>query len=291
MASVAGAACIGTAAGLNSGCTLAPDWDHDGPDAPDSAPLARAPRVAWVFSSGGPRGFVHVGVLKALAELKLAPDLLVGASVGAFVAVLRASGMSAADIETLALELSPVQLARVNFSGHERLSGGAVADFVRGQVKLPLQQLPLPAVCTAQRLADGQIVGFNQGDAGLAVQASSAIVGSFSPVRIRGQRYADADLAMPLPVRVARALGATRVLAIDASAHEDKAPEGSRRYREGDLRKRALTKPDAALADVLLHPHFGYWVNLTREFRQRAMQAGYEATMAEAPRLRALHQT
>ena len=89
------------------------------------------------------------------------------------------------------------------------------------------------------------------------------------------------------PVR--RMADAIRVLAIDASAHEDRAPEGARRYRDGDLRKRALTAPDAALADVLLHPDFGYWVSLTEAFRRRAIDAGYTATLAAAPTLRALH--
>ena len=60
-------------------------------------------------------------------------------------------------------------------------------------------------------------------------------------------------------------------------------------YRDGDLRKRALTQPDAQLADVLLHPDFGYWVSLSREFRERAIAAGYQATLADAARLRALH--
>ena len=50
------------AAASVAGCSLAPDADHDGADAPRALPLAHAPQIAWVFSSGGPRGFVHVGV-------------------------------------------------------------------------------------------------------------------------------------------------------------------------------------------------------------------------------------
>jgi hypothetical protein len=86
-------------AALLGGCSLDPDVDHDGADAPRSGALPRLPRTAWVFSSGGPRGFVHVGVLKALDELGLAPDLIVGASVGAVVGSLRAAGRSAREIE------------------------------------------------------------------------------------------------------------------------------------------------------------------------------------------------
>jgi NTE family protein len=144
-------------------------------------------------------------------------------------------------------------------------------------------------VCAAQRLRDGVVVGFTRGSAGLAVQASAAIEGQLAPLTIRRERYADADQRMPLPVRLARALGAAQVLAVDASAHEDRAPERARGYRDGDLRKRALTQPDALLADVLLHPDFGYWVSLSREFRETAIAAGYRATLADAARLRALH--
>jgi NTE family protein len=152
-----------------------------------------------------------------------------------------------------------------------------------------MQALPVALACAAQRLSDGQVVGFTRGNTGLAVQASAAIEGQFAPVRIRGERYADADARMPLPVRMAHALGATRVLAVDASAHEERAPPEARRYREGDLRKRAITRPDAALADVLLHPDFGYWVSFSRDFRERAIEAGYRATMARAEALKAMH--
>ena len=284
---------------LGSGCAVNTDRDHSGADAPSSSTLPRTPRVAWVFSSGGPRGFVHVGVLKALDELGLAPDLLMGASVGALVSVLRAGGMRGTELESLALELSPLKLARVArwFGGEgERLSGAAIADLVHEQLHAKgqtsqLEKLPLMAACVAQRLqpGGGTTVVFNCGDAGLAVQAAAAIEGQFTPVRIRGQRHVDADPYMPLPVRLARQLGAQRVLAVDASAHEDQAPPGAERYRQGDQRKRANTRPDADAADLLLHPKFGYWVSLSQEFRQRAIDAGYRETLAQADRLRALH--
>ena len=282
----------GIGAGLLGGCTLSPDEDHVGPDAPRAAPLARPVRTAWVFSSGGPRGFVHVGVIKALSEMGLAPDLLVGASVGAVVAVMYGCGKSAQDIERMALELKPLSLGRLAIGGNVRLSGSAISDMVRGEVNgLLLERMHRPVVCVVARLSDGRLEGFNAGDAGVAVQASCAIEGQFSPVRIRGEQYVDADLHQPLPVRLARQLGATRILAVDASAHEERAPSGTDRYRAGDLRKRALTEPDARAADLTLHPEFGYYVNLSREFRELAIAAGYRTTMVAAKQLTALHAT
>jgi NTE family protein len=99
----------------------------------------------------------------------------------------------------------------------------------------------------------------------------------------------DADLHQPLPVRLARSLGAQRVLAVDASAHEWKAPAGTERWREGDLRKRALTQLDAQLADVLLHPDIGYYASISRGYRERVIDAGYQDTLRQGQALRALH--
>ena len=280
---------------LTAGCTISADFDHTDSDAPRyDATLNRPARVAWVFSSGGPRGFVHVGVIKALEELGLKPDLIVGGSVGALVGALYASGVRAAKLEALALELGLLEVGRWAVLGEGKFDGAPIATQVTEQImaqtgQQAIEKLPIRfAAVAAEKLSRRPMV-FNAGYAGLAVQASSAIEGMFTPVRIRGVQYIDADLVMPMPVRLARSMGAVKVLAIDASAHEDKAENVVPRYRAGDLRKRALTLPDTLAADVNLQPDFGYYVNTSKEFRLRCINAGYAQTMAKAQVLKALH--
>ena len=181
-------------------------------------------------------------------------------------------------------------LARLALGQAENLNGAPIAELVRRYARVPLlEQMPQAMACVATRLSDGNAIAFTAGDAGLAVQASAAIEGRFTPVRIHGERYVDPDWRAPLPVRIARALGAQRVLAVDATAHLDHTPAGAERFRDMDLRKKALVDLDAAYADLVLKPDFGYWVNLSTEFRQRAIDAGYHATLAQASALRRLH--
>ncbi len=275
------------------GCSIAHDSDHTGDGAPaiGSIPSGRLPArpLALVLGSGGPRGFVHAGVLKALDEVGFVPDLIVGASIGSLVGALYASGVRGADIVNLATELSITQIGQLALGASERFNGRPLADFVNRSVeRRPIEAFKTPFAAVAIRRADKTVQAFTQGDAGVAVQASCAIEGLFTPVRIRGEPFVDADKVAPVPTRVARALGAARVLCVDASAHEDKAPPEAARFREGDAAKRASILPDVRAADVALHPFFGYWVSFTDEFRWRAIDAGYRETLAQADKIRAL---
>ncbi len=276
------------------GCAINPNYDHNGVDAPvldnlEAASVHQTAPWALVLGSGGPRGFVHIGVLKALDEMGVCAPMIVGASVGSIVGALYANGKSAMEIEELALSLSVARFTRLNLGGKERLAGSAVADFVSDQTSnRPLETFKTRFHVVAVRAADRQAVSFGRGDAGVAVQASCAIEGTFTPVTIRGQRYHDPDLVTAVPVRLARRLGAKRILSVDCSAHEDKAPPEAARYKESDLRKRLLTMVDVKEADLNLHPSFGYWVSISEEFRRRAILAGYRATLEKADQIQKL---
>lgn len=282
-------------------CSIAPDYDHNGDDAPRfDAAHARPARMAWVLSSGGPRGFVHVGVLKALEELGHQPDLIVGGSVGALIGALYAGGVKAKELQEMALNLGVTDMGRLALTGDGKFTGTPLAGIVNRELiqrcgTCEMQKLPIAFAAAVVERESRLPMLLNHGDAGVAVQASCAIEGTFTPVRIRGMQYVDADLVIPLPVRMALQLAQglspstskPRVLALDASANEAKAPPGAERYRAGDLRKRALVQADAQFADLTLHPEMSYWVNTSREFRERTIEQGYTQTLAKASAIKA----
>lgn len=289
-----GMASIALTAGQGlSACSFGSGPHHRGNGVPQIArPDDRqqfAGATALVLSSGGPRGFVHVGVLAALDEIGFDPDLVVGASVGALLAALYCAGISGQRLRDLALDLSVTELANIALGADETFNGAPLARYVNEKVDhKPLEKLPRRCAIAALDKQSREPVLFVQGNTGVAVQASAAIRDRFTPVRINDRTYMDPDELVPLPVRLTRKLGATRIVSVDASAHEQRAPPGAARFAGTDRVKRANTLPDAQSADINLHPYFGYWVSLKKEFRLRAIEAGYRDTLARRREIEAL---
>ncbi len=236
------------------------------------APSA-APRVALVLGSGGPRGFAHIGVLKALEDHGIRPDLVVGSSVGAMVGAIYAAGHDARSLEKLAEETNLLEFFEWRMITGGPASGRAVQSYVNERLEgRPIEALPLAFAAAATRVRDGELVLFNRGDAGLAVRASGASPGDFEPVRVGGELYVDGDEASPVPIRAARRLGAQVVIAVDVSAYPQDTPPGvPREWVEKDARRARQVAAEAPAADVLLHPNIGYYAGHTSEYRRRVI--------------------
>nr|AUN37331.1 putative patatin-like phospholipase [uncultured bacterium] len=216
-----------------------------------SAPSESArPRIGLVLSGGGARGLAHVGVLKALEELRIPVDYIAGTSMGAIVGGLYATGMSADELERKLSridwtslfsdrppreELSqrrkeedfkypiPFELGwREGEIGVARgvIEGGALELFLR-ELTQPVMlvddfyALPIPFRAVATDLADGQMVVMRRGRLHEAMRASMSVPGAFSPVEIDGQLFGDGGLVRNLPVDIVREMGAQVVIAVN----------------------------------------------------------------------------
>ncbi|MEQ1516097.1 MAG: patatin-like phospholipase family protein [Usitatibacteraceae bacterium] len=263
--------------------------EFNGANAPEFKPYpsSQRPRIALVLGAGGPRGFAHVGVLKVLEANGIQPDLVVGASVGALIGAMYANALPAAEIEKIALNIDPKRFIGISTSGFSG-NGSAVESFIRELTGgKPLQGFPMKLAVTAATRDNNALTIFTQGDTGAAVRASSATPGQFAPVRIRGVEYHDGDEAQPVPIRVARELGADIVIAVDVSAYLERTPaEAPESWRIRDRKRTALIETERPLADVFIHPDLNYYAGMSEGYRLMCIQRGEEAARAALPELR-----
>jgi predicted acylesterase/phospholipase RssA len=216
--------------------------------APAHGQTCRPVRTALVLSGGGAKGLAHIGVLRVLDSLGIRPDLVVGSSMGAIVGGMYASGYSGREIDSLARSLPISDLLRtyqpraprslgllqplvVWEQGARRfnLQSAAVAEtevnalvnaaMLRGNLlaRGDFDSLPIPFRAVATDLADRSAVVLRSGDLARAVRASFAIPLVFAPESLNGRILADGGLVANVPVAVARAAGAERVIVSDAT--------------------------------------------------------------------------
>jgi NTE family protein len=256
-------------------------------------PARRLPRLGLALGGGAARGFAHVGVIQVLEQNGIRPDLVVGTSAGSLVAALYASGMNGAELERAAMSMEEATLTdwTLPINGRGVLKGDALARYVRQAVTGRLiEQMVLPLGILATDLGSGQGTLFRRGDAALAVRASSAVPGVFTPVAIGGREFVDGGLVAPVPVSQARAMGAEVVLAVDISAD----PEGNDAsgllkvlLQTTAIMGQSINRHELKGAELVLRPALSGVGSADFSARQRSIAAGRAAMLAALPRLKA----
>jgi NTE family protein len=269
-------------------------FNYAGPDSPVAqpaiAPMGPRPRVALVLSSGGPRGYAHIGVMRVLEEAGIEVDLVVGSSVGSLLGAFWADGRSAAEIDALSRDGGPLTLFDISpFADRGWIHGQRLQDYVNQRlVHKSIEQMPRRLVVGATRRDDKLPVFFASGNAGVAVRASSAVPGILSPVGIDGTEYEDGDESLPLAVRAARQAGARFVIAVDVTPRPDTAPPGaSRTHRERVVRRSERIAPEAALADYLIHADLDFEASPLPSYFSYARDKGERSARQHLPALQA----
>lgn len=181
--------------------------------------------TAFVLSGGGSLGAVQVGMLFALAEQHVTPDLLVGTSVGALnAAFIAAHGVDTNGIEALAdvwaglhahsvFTIEPQQvIAAVAGRRDSICTNAGLRKLLDAHLSFSdLEDAPIPLVIVATDLLSGTEVPLAKGPAAPAILASSAIPGVFPTIEIDGLRLTDGGLADNTAVSQAVQAGADTI--------------------------------------------------------------------------------
>ena len=207
-----------------------------------AASRARRPRTAFVLSGGASLAALQIGMLQALYEQGLAPDLLVATSAGAINAAFVASRpQTVATSRSLALIWGEVQRGDVFPVSPRVLAGGLLgrrdhmvaADALRRLMERHLEfedtaDAPIPLHAVAFDIDAGTEVLLSDGPALQVISATAAIPGVFPPVDVGGRRLIDGGVVNNTPISHAVQLGAERVFVLP-TMERSYAPPADRR--------------------------------------------------------------
>jgi NTE family protein len=262
----------------------------------DAPPAPERPRLVLALSGGGARGIAHIGALRALEEGGVPVDAIVANSMGAVVGSIYATGRTADQLEQIVRSMDWASLfsgrpdrrtlpvarradryastAGVNFDWKSlRLPGGLLAEHRINRFLIEnlasggyaagddFDRLPIRFRAVAGDLATGEEVVLARGDLARAVRASMSIPLVFPPVDWEGRKLVDGLIVNNLPIDVARAFGASVVVAVDIGSPpmkpEDYESSLGVATQVSDLLSRRRYLDFSAEADILVRPDLG----------------------------------
>ncbi len=257
--------------------------------------------LGLALGSGGSRGVAHVGFLAALEEEGIKPDYIAGCSMGAVVGGCYASGMSVSELmETLQtlktrdiLDISPAIISKMSI-----LRGKKLYDLLVEKVKVDtLEEMKIPFQCVATELLSGKLHVFKEGNAALAMQASSTIPTVFRPVKYDNKMFVDGGCLCRVPVNTVKEMGADVVVAVDvikdvANPVEDVQNIIAMVLRVFDVMDAHITKMSRALecgiCDILVEPELDGMNGFDTKEVDRAYEAGYDAGKQNVQKIKEL---
>ena len=175
-------------------------------------------RIGLALGSGSAKGWSHIGVIDALAEAGIEPDIVCGTSIGALIGAAYVAGRldklrSWAEAATWQ---DVVSLMDVGLSNGGLLDAKLVVQFLRSLgIDAPIESYAKPYAAVATDLANGREIWLQSGPILEAVRASVSIPGIVSPALNDDRWLVDGGLTNPVPVSVCRALGADVIIAVN----------------------------------------------------------------------------
>jgi NTE family protein len=198
------------------------------------------PRIGLALGSGSARGWAHIGVIHALREANIEPDVVAGSSIGALIgAAYLCDRLDALEQWVVKLtwwdivRFMDIQLRKGGF-----IEGRKLMDYIEQHVHdRRIEELRKPFAAIATDLATGQEIWLQKGSLSDAIRASIALPGLFTPVELDHRWVVDGGLVNPVPVSVCRALGADVVIAVNLNGDIAGKHMAARRKRTADRRR------------------------------------------------------
>jgi len=177
------------------------------------------PKIGLALGCGGARGLAHIGVLKVLEKYQIRVDIVTGTSMGAFIGGAYASGIKVSAMEEIALNADWKMTAMMFFptiSSSGLVDGKRIKGFLKKVIgNRNIEELDRKFACVATDILSGEEIVIDRGSLIEAIRASISIPTIFTPVHHGNRFLVDGGIVNPVPVDLARRMGADIVIAVN----------------------------------------------------------------------------
>lgn len=239
-------------------------------------------KIGIALSGGGIKGLCHAGVLKALEEKGIRPDVISGVSAGAVVGALYADGYSPDEIAFLFEDISFRQMTKIQIPDGGFFKIDAFRRFLERTLRAKtFEDLKIPLRVVATNLDQGKSVTFSSGKLIQPIMASCSVPVLFSPQLINGVHYVDGGVLKNFPVSTIRD-DCDKVIGINASplvAEEYKLNILNVASRTYHFMFKANILYDKELCDLLIEPvDMGNYDTFDVDKGREIFELGYKST-------------
>lgn len=267
-----------------SGCSVHSPHIAAPKEIPPAKPLEKVD-VALVLGGGGARGVAHAGVISVLEQNNIPIDFIVGTSIGSVVGALYADDPNSEHLKAKIMKVKLKEIIDWSFYSSLRMIWG-VSGFADGHglrnylsrhlTATDFDDLKIPLAVVTTDIEKGEVLVLRSGPIIPASHASSAVPVVFTPVSLYDRMLVDGAVVSPVPVEIAKELGAKKIIAVDIGAVvKPRHVRGTYDLTDRSLwlSYMALTKWENELADVVIQPDF----ETTSMFDDSQLEAYYEA--------------
>ncbi|MEI6532771.1 MAG: patatin-like phospholipase family protein [Candidatus Roizmanbacteria bacterium] len=224
-------------------------------------------KVGLALSAGGPKGYAHIGVLRALDKAQIPIDYIAGCSAGSIAGAFYALTKDIQKIEDYTIKQHWREYASMFFDPdlyQGLIKGNKVYSFISDFLgDATFEDLLIPLNIVTVDIRTGKEIVISKGLLREAVRASISIPGLFRPVENEHNLFVDGALSSPLPVRITRKMGSDIVVSVNLledmvdDIDKKKIHVSSLSYKSVMLLLRNLAREQEDEADIKIHPHVG----------------------------------
>lgn len=162
-------------------------------------------KIGLSLSGGGAKGLAHIGVLQAMEDIGLKPNIIAGVSAGSIVGALYADGLSPKEILSVFEDSSFIKFVSISSPRKGLISANKFFNRIGNALQAKtFEELKLPFIINATDLTNGKIEYFSEGTLLDKIEASSNVPIALSPKEIDGKLYVDGGIFCNIPCEVIR---------------------------------------------------------------------------------------